>query len=1391
MTSSRCLPLPLRLFAAVLIPIHLLTCMPVYVFAATDKTKAAVVPEAPKVKVNRTKPKVTPPSKTAKFSVNPTDVEIFRSGVLEEPLIPVGGQLGDARENKALAQALLAYQKRKANDEVADFEKILQTYPESRWKVALLTNLGLIYRQTGWFTKAFNAWEEAWWIGKNEAGQREKAIVDRAVSELARLNSSFCRYERLNALMWELKGREMRGASAERVNAARLGLWLMENVSDESFRCGPMALDRLRSWKKPLLAGDIKIHMAASSGRNGFSLTQLEKMAHELKMDYQMARRQPGATVVTPAMVHWKSFHYGAVVEEQNGRYRVLDLSMGGELWVSRQVFEEEGSGYWLIPSGPLPGGWNKVEKDEGDKVWGKGNTNGEPVKASGKGEINCPTCPSPNGSATKMAQYTVLAALTSLMVFDTPMGYAPPVGPAVEFQVLYSEREASQPSIFAYTNFGPKWTFDWLSYVVDDPSSPNADVSLFMRGGGLAIHSEFNSSTQTFAAEKRSRVVLARTSATSYEKRYPDGAREIFAQPNNVSGAGRKVFLTQIVDAAGNALSLAYDSNLRMVAVTDALGQVTALDYVSNDSGSAGFYLVSRVTDPFGRHADFVYDALGRLQRITDVIGIVSEFAYEGNTDVMSTMTTPYGTTSFRRTVNGNQRRLDITDPQGNQEAVEFRHVAPGIADADPAETVPGNINTFNSYVSYRNTFFFDKETMAKYSADYTKAKIYHWLHGVDTSTHSAILESEKSPMERRVWYNYKDQSAAMNEGATALPVKIARRLDDGTTQLQQFEYNDLGKVTKAVDPLGRTTSYVYATNLVDLLEVRQTTGGISEKLAAFTYNSQHLPLTATDVAGQVTTFTYNPQGQLLTVTNPKNETTTLGYNSSGYLTSITGPVTGSTTAFSYDGYGRVRTVTDSEGYTVTTDYDVLDRVTRVTYPDGTYESIDYVNLDPVLTKDRLGRMTRIYYNALREVVAVQDALGRMTQMEWCHCGSLNQITDPMGRITTWFRDVQGRVTNKVYPDNKVVAYTYENATSRLKSVKDAKNQTTNYEYNSDNNLKRVYYTNAQIATPEVNFEYDTNYNRVTKMTDGTGETAYAYNPIAATPALGAGRLAGLNGPLGNDVIQYSYDELGRVTSRAINSVASSVVYDALGRVSSATNPLGTFNYNYINTTARLASIAYPNGQQTQFSYYGNSGDQRLRQILHLKPDTSTLSSHTYEYNPEGQITKWTQQADAGTPTAHEFEYDSIDQLLSATLKNSQTQAIVKRFLYSYDKAGNRVSEQQDIPGGGNTITRGNYNSANQLTSKEAGGPMQFAGSISEPGTVTVQGKAASMVSNRFEGTAEVLPGTNVVPVIAKDYSGNEKTNRYQVVVPSGETRTLTYDNNGNCVNDGQRTFE
>jgi YD repeat-containing protein len=132
---------------------------------------------------------------------------------------------------------------------------------------------------------------------------------------------------------------------------------------------------------------------------------------------------------------------------------------------------------------------------------------------------------------------------------------------------------------------------------------------------------------------------------------------------------------------------------------------------------------------------------------------------------------------------------------------------------------------------------------------------------------------------------------------------------LDDGTTQLTKSDSNTRGQITKRIDPLGRETVYEYDATGLDFLRVKQKNGGSYDLLETRTYNTQHLPLTVTDAAGQTTTYTYNAGGQVLTVTNAKNETTSYTYNASGYLTTVTGPVSGATTAYTYDGYGRVWT--------------------------------------------------------------------------------------------------------------------------------------------------------------------------------------------------------------------------------------------------------------------------------------------------------------------------------------------------------------------------------------------------------------------------------------------------------------------------------------------------
>jgi len=550
--------------------------------------------------------------------------------------------------------------------------------------------------------------------------------------------------------------------------------------------------------------------------------------------------------------------------------------------------------------------------------------------------------------------------------------------------------------------------------------------------------------------------------------------------------------------------------------------------------------------------------------------------------------------------------------------------------------------------------------------------------------------------------------------------------------------------------------------------------------------YTATHRPELVTDAAGQTTTFTHNAAGQVLTSTNARQETTTYTYDTNGRLESVAGPVAGATTSYTYDGYGRVRTVTGPDGYTATTDYDVFDRPTRVTYPDGTFEETTYDRLDVATRRDRLGRVTRYYHDALRRLVATRDPAGRTIEERW-GAGGLRQLVDAKGQATTWERDLAGRVTRELRADGVTATlYAYQPLSGRLQTVTDPKGQVTTYTYNLDDTVQQVVYSNAPIVTPSVSYTYDPVYSRVATMVDGTGTTSYTYHLAGS---LGAGQVATVDGPLTNDTIAYTYDELGRVVSRAINGAANTMtqLYDALGRVTSETNVLGTFTYGYVGATGRLSLVTYPNGQTSSYAYYDTLGDLRLQTLLHRKPDASTLSRFDYTYDAAGNILTWQQQADSDAPTLWVYGYDRADQLTSAVHQTTgATPSVIKRYAYTYDPAGNRTSEQID-----DAVTLATHDSLNRLLTHQGGGPLVFEGTLDEPGTVRINGQPAEVdAANRFRAAVPVASGTTTVTINAVDASGNAAEAVYEVD-QTAAGRTFTYDANGNMTSDGTRTFE
>jgi RHS repeat-associated protein len=771
------------------------------------------------------------------------------------------------------------------------------------------------------------------------------------------------------------------------------------------------------------------------------------------------------------------------------------------------------------------------------------------------------------------------------------------------------------------------------------------------------------------------------------------------------------------VVDATGNTVNIGYDASFRVTTITDALAQVTNVSYEL----PADPLKVTKVTDPFGRLATFEYTN-GQLTKITDEIGIQSQFTYTPGTDSIDSLTTPYGTTTFVSGENGTNRWIEATDPLGGKERVEYRDQAPGISASDPVAPAANGIT--NAGLDMANTFYWDKKAMMVAPGDYTKAKITHWLLKSD-GTPADVISSEKQPLENRVWYTYAGQPDYLHAGPSANPSQIARVLGDGSTQLSQFEYNTIGKTTKSTDPVGRVMSYIYDTNNIDLLEIRQTRGTNNELQRKFTYNALHEPLTDTDAAGQITTLTYNAQGQVLTRKNAKNETTTYAYGGTvpaGCLASVTSPPFNSVsavTSFTYDSFKRVRTVTDSDSYTTTTDYDNLDRKIKVTYPDTTYEQFQYTDnvtgamkLDLTGSRDRRGLWTYRHYNANQKMDSITDAANRTTQYGWCTCGVLTSITDPKSQTTTFNRDIQSRVYQKVFQDGTTIDYLYEGqtapnsagATSRLKSSTDAKSQRTNYVYFADDNIQQISYTNTAgqpltPPTPSVTYTYDPNYNRVATMMDGIGTTAYAYNPIAVPPALGAGQLASIDAPLATDTITFTYDQLGRITNRSINGAANSETwtFDSLGRVSTDANKLGTFTNTYVGVTNRLSKLAYPGGASANYLYFPNAQNKRLQQIKNLSSTSAMISQFDYTYDVEGEITTWKKNyAGLAAPQRFDLGYDNADQLLTAPLKNATTNALIKQYTFGYDVASNRTTELV-----GTATTTSSPNNVNEITSQ------------------------------------------------------------------------------------------
>ncbi len=1163
------------------------------------------------------------------------------------------------------------------------------------WKVALRTNEGLAYYPEGYFDRAIAALSEAWKLGKNEKDVKQKALVDRAIGELIKMHARLGHADQLARLLNEIKDRPLTGPATEWVAGAKEGLWQMRHNPGVAYLCGPMALKHVLRTVDPENS-KVAILDRFRSGPHGVDLATVQKLAKQVGLDYRMAYRTSTTTSIPlPAMVHWKVSHYAAIVGFDHGRYHLQDPTFGHDLWITPAALDAESDGYFLIPAKELKSGWQPVTMAQAKQVYGMGITFGNDPNATSPYDANgC--CSVGNGSGMPVAN--AKAMVVSLSFTDTPLSYTPPKGPKIEVTLTYSQREATQPANFNYFNLGPKWNFNWLAFIQDNPTLPGAGVMHMFGGGGALLESGYNSVTGTFAPESLEGAVLTRTSGSSYALRYPDGRIEIFARSDNAPHAPRRIFLTQVIDPQGNAVTLNYDTQLRLVSLTDALGQVTTFQYGNAENP----LLITGVTDPFGRSMSIGYDTQGRLASLTDVIGLTSSFEYDAGSFIQA-MTTPYGTSHFAYGDGANTERfLTLTDPLGNTQRLEFRLQAPGIAYTEAV--VPTGMATVNAFLYWRNSFFWNAKTYAQSPNDYPQARIYHWTHDhTNPNVASRTLESMKDPLENRVWYNYPGQSQPFINSALDLPTAVGRVLDNGASEVTHYVRNSLGNVTDYLDPAGRETRYTYASNGIDVLKVEQKNGAGFDTIAQYTYNAQHEPLTSTDAAGQTTQYAYNGAGQLILLTDPLGHTTQYVYDANGYLTQIVDANGKVAAAFTYDALGRVATATDAGGETIAFTYDALDRTTKITYPDGTSRTYAYDKLDLASYTDRLGHTTQYDYDADRNLVAVTDPLGNTVHLSYDADRQLVGLTDANGNATSWTRDIENRILHKQYADGGMESRAYGTGDGRLKTVTDPLGQITLYGYTIEGRLASINYQNALTPTPAVSFSYNPFYPRIDSMADGTGTTHYGYYPAGV---VGANQLAQELVPTPQATIAYSYDALGRMASRSLDALTENFQYDGIGRLTQYQNPLGAFSYTYLGETYQIISQQPISGPlHVRYRYESNTDDRRLKAILNLVHGQGHHpQSFRYRTDAESLITRITVTAEGNRGRGDdeaESEGKSFDDRHDGDKKSENDRddgdsAFHGTSFYTYD-AANRLMQTKGHPLGRSDY---DYDSADNLLS-------------------------------------------------------------------------------------------
>lgn len=390
---------------------------------------------------------------------------------------------------------------------------------------------------------------------------------------------------------------------------------------------------------------------------------------------------------------------------------------------------------------------------------------------------------------------------------------------------------------------------------------------------------------------------------------------------------------------------------------------------------------------------------------------------------------------------------------------------------------------------------------------------------------------------------------------------------------------------------------------------------------------------------------------GEISKIEDPEGGTITFGYDySTGNRTSIK-DANGNTTAITYDTRGNITSITDPLSNSVQLNYDSNDNLLKLTLTDPA-EDIDIYEY----TYDPDNNLTKI-----------KDPENGETILTYYSYGKLKTLTDAKGQTTSFEYDNQWNLTKIISPGGTDI-YTYDTI-GRVKSHTDPKVNIFHYDYDNLNRLLHITYPDGFIKT----YTYDC--CRLGSITDRNGATTFLHNVL--------NRLTDVTDVYGN-LISYDYDKNGNLASLTYPDSKQVIYeYDDADRLITVTDWLSNVTSYVYDQAGNLITTISPDNSIIMHEY---DNAYRLTSLLDFKSDASVNAIFKYTLDK------------LGNRTAINF-YQPLNMISSLqgtsyTYNNDNRLLTAGSTSYSYDNNGNLITKSQGI-----NVTNYSWDFDNMLT--------------------------------------------------------------------------------------------